>query len=417
MTFFDSLFKMPWARSRHNSAPLLEERERFLKYELEIGRKLVNVQQSACLLLHINRTLGFSRRMRRITHAELNQAARGWEKYSGPYSVRNHGRHSYDLYRKTARSWLRFNSCLIEPKKTRLCEDRLRAFEGHLRDTIGLAAATIETRTRHALYFLMWLEEIRVKLPNLTLSHVERYLQSKRDSGWAITTQILGSTSLRLFLRYSESEHWSRAGIYEAVPKFLKPKYLFVQKGPQWNDVGRMTSSLGTETRSDIRDHAMVILMSIYGLRSGEIRALRVTDVDFKNRVLNVRRGKTDHSQRFPMAPTLVRSLKRYISRARPDSRHPSLFLTFLPPYRTTGRATIYSRVRQLFIANGVKSVNRGPHALRHACAARLMFKGASVKSIAAFLGQRNTRSVREYARYDVDSLRQIANFSLSGLM
>lgn len=417
MTFFDSFFKMPWARDRHNKAPLLAERERFLIHELEIGRKPVNVQQAACLLLQINRTLGFSRRMRRTTHDELNRAAREWEKYTGAHSVRNPGRHSYDLYRKTARSWLRFNSCLIEPKKTRLSEDRLRDFERHLKERIGLAEATIETRARHALYFLIWLDELRVKLPNVSLSHVERYLASKRKSGWAITTLILGSSSLRMFLRYSEARRWSRAGIYDAVPKFPRPKYLFVQKGPRWSDVRKMTSSLSTHKHSEMRDHAMVILMSIYGLRSGEIRSLRVVDVDFRNRVLNVRRGKSDHSQRFPMNATLLRSLRRYISKARPRSNHPSLFLTFLPPYRTVGRGTIHAQIRRLFISNKIDSVTKGPHALRHACAARLMAKGASVKSIASFLGQRNTRSVREYTRYNVKGLRQIADFSLSGLM
>jgi integrase/recombinase XerD len=180
--------------------------------------------------------------------------------------------------------------------------------------------------------------------------------------------------------------------------------------------VRRMTLSLSTHKRSEVRDHAMVILMSIYGLRSGEVRALRMTDVDFENRVINVRRGKSDHSQRFPMNAALLRSLRRYISKARPKSSHPSLFLTFFPPYRTTARGTIHSRIRRLFVSNRVNSVTKGPHALRHACAARLMAKGASVKSIASFLGQRNTRSVREYTRYDVSGLQQIADFSLSGL-
>src|SRR5580700_6455986 len=73
MTFFDTFFKMPWACKRHNRAPLMKEREKFLLHELEIGRKNVGVQQRACLLLQINRTLGFSRRMRGITHAELDR--------------------------------------------------------------------------------------------------------------------------------------------------------------------------------------------------------------------------------------------------------------------------------------------------------------------------------------------------------
>jgi integrase/recombinase XerD len=417
MTFFDSFFKMPWARKRHNKAPLLVQREKFLRHQLDIGRKSVNVQQAACLLLQVNRTLKLTRHMRSVTHDEINQAAREWEKYSGPHSVRSPGKHNYDLFRRLARAWLRFNGCLIEPKKTRLSEHRLKDFEKHLCAVVGLARSTIETRSRHALYFLIWLQEFGVKLPNVTLSHVERYLESKRKSGWAITTQILGSTSIRIFLRYSESRGWSREGIYLAVPRFLKPKYLFTQKGPSWSDVGRMTTSLNRHDPIEIRDRAMVVLMSIYGLRSGEIRELRVADADFENRILNVRRGKSDHSQRFPMNSILRGSLKRYLFGVRPKSNHPTLFISFSPPYRPVTRATLHGRVRRLFKANRVKSATMGPHALRHACAARLMTQGASVKSIASFLGQRDTRSVREYTRYDTVGLRQVADFSLSGLL
>jgi integrase/recombinase XerD len=416
MTFFDTFFKMPWARKRHNKAPLMKEREKFLLHELEIGRKNVAVQQRACLLLQVNRTLGFSRRMRGITHNELNRTARQWEKYSGPHSVRCQGRHSYDLYRRTARAWLRFNACLIEPKKTRLSEQRLRDFEKHLSEVVGLAESTIETRSRHALYFLMWLQELGVKLPNVTLSHAERYLESKRKSGWAITTQILGSSSVRMFLRYSESRGWSREGIHQALPTFAKPKYLFTQKGPSWSEVGKMTASLNRHDPIEIRDLALVVLMSIYGLRSGEVRSLRTTDVDFENQILNVRRGKSDHSQRFPMNAAARASLKRYF-RIRPVSNYAPLFISFLPPYRAMTRGNLHGRIRRLFKANNVKSATMGPHALRHACAARLMARGASVKSIASFLGQRDTRSVREYTRYGTKGLRQVADFSLSGLM
>jgi integrase/recombinase XerD len=178
-----------------------------------------------------------------------------------------------------------------------------------------------------------------------------------------------------------------------------------------------MTASLNRHDPMEIRDRAMVVLMSIYGLRSGEIRALRVADADFENRILNVRRGKSDHSQRFPMNSLLRSSLKRYLFGIRPKSNHPALFISFSPPYRPVTRATLHARVRRLFKANRVKSVTMGPHALRHACAARLMIQGASVKSIASFLGQHDTRSVREYTRYDTSGLRQIADFSLSGLM
>ena len=57
-----------------------------------------------------------------------------------------------------------------------------------------------------------------------------------------------------------------------------------------------------------------------------------------------------------------------------------------------------------------------GPHSLRHACATRLLKKGASLKEIADFLGHRNIQSVGIYARYDTRSLRKVAAFSLAGV-
>jgi integrase/recombinase XerD len=65
----------------------------------------------------------------------------------------------------------------------------------------------------------------------------------------------------------------------------------------------------------------------------------------------------------------------------------------------------------------GIESVNAGPHALRHACATRLLKQGSSLEEIAAFLGHRDLNSVSIYARYDIRLLRKVAAFSLSGVL
>ncbi|MGH9733913.1 MAG: tyrosine-type recombinase/integrase [Candidatus Acidiferrales bacterium] len=178
-----------------------------------------------------------------------------------------------------------------------------------------------------------------------------------------------------------------------------------------------MISSFNGLTAIDVRDHAMVLLMAIYGLRAGEIRALRITDADLTNRVLTIAREKTRDVQRFPLTPQVSRAIQKYVNRARPASESPSLFLTTLRTYRPISANGLYARVNDLFRRSGVESRHKGPHALRHACANQLMDEGASVREIGAFLGHRNFASVREYARYNVLHLRQIAEFSLEGLL
>lgn len=65
---------------------------------------------------------------------------------------------------------------------------------------------------------------------------------------------------------------------------------------------------------------------------------------------------------------------------------------------------------------NGARTTHRGPHALRHACAARLVTAGLSLKEIGDHLGHRSTAATRIYAKIDLPHLREVAAFDLGGL-
>ena len=168
---------------------------------------------------------------------------------------------------------------------------------------------------------------------------------------------------------------------------------------------------------SQVKNRAVVLLLARYGLRYGEIRDLRLTDVDLERNVLTVLRGKNRRAQRFPLDPKTANALRRYICEARPSSQSQTLFLTFLTPNRPLSHGTVYVVCKRLFNQNGVDSLRKGPHALRHACAMQLMKTGSTLREIATFLGHKDTSSVGKYARYDLESLRQIANFSLQGVL
>ena len=318
---------------------------------------------------------------------------------------------------RVARGWLRFHSCLIEPVKTRFADKRLREYERWLRDERGMTLATIRSRSQNASYFLKWLAAYPVRLRYLSPSHVERYLEANKAKGLALSTRISRASALRNFLRHSEARRSVRIGLSEAVPILVLPKHAFTEKGPSWMGVRRMISSLSKVKPTGIRDHAMILLMAVYGLRAGEIRGLRMTDVDFKGHTLTVGRKKTRRTQRFPLTPAASHALKTYINRTRPESESPSLFLTTVTPCHPISHSCLYHRTSDLFRRSGVRSLHRGPYAFRHACASQLMEKGASVRDIAAFLGHRHLRSVREYTRYNKKQLRQIAEFSLKGLL
>ena len=80
-----------------------------------------------------------------------------------------------------------------------------------------------------------------------------------------------------------------------------------------------------------------------------------------------------------------------------------------------TARECVENRVTA-FADPWIELDHLGPHALRHACANRLLQKGSSLQEIADFLGHRNTKSVGIYAKCDMSALRKVAAFRLAGL-
>ena len=417
MTLFDSLFQLPAVRNRHNTAPLLRERLEYLTHVQALGHKEGYIKAIASHVLQVNRVLGFSMGIRCLTVDELKDTARKWAAYKGPLRRRKPGKYTYEVFMLIARSWLRFHSCLIEPARTRIGDKRLRDYESWLKDECGLLPSTIHERSKHAGYFLGWLAEHRVTLRRVNPSHIDEYLEAKKRAGLALTSRITLANSLRNFLKYAEARGCVRAGLRGAVPIFDRPKYSFAQRGPSWKEVRRMISTLRSDTRPGKRDRAMILLMALYGLRAHEVRSLRLADVDFQNQILTITRAKSRRIQRFPLTREVSEALQQYINRARPAVESPSLFLTTRWPCRPISHSGLYHRTRDLFRKSGVESPLKGTHAFRHACANRLMDKGTSIRDIGAFLGHMDFRSVREYARYNVKHLRQIANFSLEGLL
>ena len=67
--------------------------------------------------------------------------------------------------------------------------------------------------------------------------------------------------------------------------------------------------------------------------------------------------------------------------------------------------------------ALGIRCPRQGPHVLRHACAAHLVAEGLTLKQIGDHLGHRSSSATRTYAKVDLVGLRQVADFSLAGLL
>lgn len=181
--------------------------------------------------------------------------------------------------------------------------------------------------------------------------------------------------------------------------------------GPPWKEVRRMIDNMPDTSAYDRRAKAILILCSVYGLRSAEVIKLRLEDFDWQAETFGVKRAKKGAWQRFPIQFEVGEAILRYLQTGRPNSEFRNVFLTTVPPFRPL--KTLAAIVQKQMQSAGILAQHYGPHSLRHSCATELLRQGTSLQQIAAFLGHRDIRSVSVYAKLDVRSLKEVANFSL----
>ncbi len=149
-----------------------------------------------------------------------------------------------------------------------------------------------------------------------------------------------------------------------------------------------------------------------------EVAKLQLEQLDWEHDRLHVLRAKRREAQVYPLLPSVGNAIVQYLKEVRPrPSPFREVFLTLRPPFRPISTSGLYHVASHRLEALGVRTAHHGPHSLRHACAARLIADGLSLKEIGDHLGHRSTSATRTYAKVDLRALREVAAFDAGELL
>ena len=179
-----------------------------------------------------------------------------------------------------------------------------------------------------------------------------------------------------------------------------------------------MFASTETNEPADIRDRAILFLLAVYGLRASEVERLTLDDLDWEKERVRVRRSKSsERTDVYPVTEDLALAILRYLKEVRPQVHFREIFVKRTAPLRPLTAGAIGRMVSRRLKPMGVRIKYHGAHALRHACACRLLAEGLSMKEIGDHLGHRSVFATATYAKLDLNGLREVANLSLEGLL
>ncbi len=309
-------------------------------------------------------------------------------------------RWAFEQYLRARERWI-----TVEP--TGPYEPLLATFRAQLRDLQGLAPSTISQKDRVARLFLAYACQPPKQLAELTPRDVERFIARRaRLLGRSAMQSTIGH--LRGFLRFCQERGLCPAGL-----DIIDRPYRYRDERPPraipWELAQRLLASIDRSTRMGRRDHAIFYLMTHFGLRTGEICALRVTDLDLKARLLRVPQSKVHSTLTLPLSVPAARVLAGYLRDARPRTTRPELFLSVLAPLGPMTRLALAAAFQRHVHRSGLPLLGSSPYGLRHGFAMRLLERGVGIKAIGDLLGHRTLESTAVYLRLNTEALREVA--------
>jgi site-specific recombinase XerD len=354
-----------------------------------------------------------------ISIQEIEKAASRWANHNWPSSKSSHAKVSRDYFIAQAAGWLAFlNRLQIAPKPVEVFDQMLVDFTNFMKVDRGLSPTTVEYRCRSVRPFLDRLFERKSSLEMITVSDLDSLLAEKVNDGQYARISIRGyASSLRAFFRYAEMRGWCRVGIAASImaPRVFQHETL--PSGPTWEVVQEIVDATAGDRPIAIRDHAILMLLAVYGVRSREVARLQLTDIDWQEGTIVFTRAKVTGSHSFPLEQSVGVAIIRYLKEVRPKSPHCQVFLTMRSPICPLSGGAMWAVVGRQLRKRALSIRHHGPHSLRHACATHLINQGFSLKEIADHLGQRDLEATRIYAKVDLLRLREVANFDLGELL
>ena len=177
---FDQLFRYPRVLARHQNAPMLIEREQYLRHCATQGMARTSLTSLATELSVVAQRLAISGNDVPIGHQQIVVAAERWARYQRRRGRSRGLRWPRERFVQVARDWLgflhRLQICEPEPSAG---AQWIEQFASYMQEDRGLSAATIHDSRWHTEKFFHWLAA-QGRTPS-TLTETDPLLLKKVD--------------------------------------------------------------------------------------------------------------------------------------------------------------------------------------------------------------------------------------------
>lgn len=406
------VFVCPRTLGKLRSGPLGELLDGYCGWLLECGFSRSTIRKHLSNVSHLNGYLDGQKVASRQTLSaeDINEFLK---KY--PFRVRFRGLSDNHLRRvqwsiNCFIQYLRQLRLFDSSAKSTIFQPLLDSYLEWMRDYQHAAPGTLEIRSHSLRQFLQWLgpQATAEGLPELTCETVERFFLSYAQKMGRPSRHSMQS-ALRTFFRFCLHQGYVQRQLDSAVPTLRTYKLATVPRSLTDEQARKVLNGINRGSNAGRRDYAICQMLYTYGVRGGQVRALRLQDIDWALDRIHFKSLKNGKDSLLPLTGEVGQSLLDYLQNARPPSAYQEVFLTSRAPYHPLPSSSTLSEIvsRHIHTA-GINCHSKGAHVFRHGLATRMLQKGHSLKEIADVLGHRHLGTTFIYTKVDFNALKQV---------
>lgn len=164
----------------------------------------------------------------------------------------------------------------------------------------NLSNKTIESRTHDIYDFLTYAENKGLSSINsINQEFLDEYLTIRSVNARGAIRRVL--SSIRCFLRSMFSNGITESDISVYIPPGSRYPVKPVQKLWTGEEVSNLLQSVNRSDSMGKRDYAIMLLVIRYGIRAGDVKNLRLTDINWESMTIRFRQSKTSVTNVLPI--------------------------------------------------------------------------------------------------------------------
>lgn len=277
----------------------------------------------------------------------------------------------------------------------------------HLNST-SLAKSTKEHYESITKLFLHFLTQKQIPVTELKLTDCDDYIRTLAGYSFKAVEQIV--CGIRYFLRYLNEENVLRN---QYADKIHMPKISQQAKIPAvWSkeDLKKLLAVIDRNSPIGKRDYAIILIACTMGLRSIDIKNLKVSDFDWQKKQLSIVQHKTKKPLTLPVPDATGWAVIDYIKNGRPKcSSVKTIFVKHMPPFDNISDADhLTCMVKRYMNRAGIKVAHKsGLHSMRHTAASMMLEEGTTLPVITEVLGHSNSDVTAIYLKTQKEKLQE----------